>query len=407
MSRSELADSVNAHLWRATGRRYMLDAHAIARYERGVVRWPNAAYRSGLRAVLGARSDAELGFRPAPRPAQPMGAADGSLTDPDPMKRRQFLASAAALAGSCSAVGAQQLAPMLERLTVARVGDADVEALRRAAGLLSAQTQAVGGGTLRRLAVDAYRGVRRLLDEADYSNDVGTELVTTAGEFAACAGWTAYDVGDQRAARALFTDAALLAGQNGDTPLLLRALNALTLQSAHLADGGRRRGPAREAWRCAERMADLARSERSPRLHALIAGHQVVASALVRDTTAFTTAVGRAWRETDRLSRSADSPPWLGFIGPDAVATYVARGHRYLGEAGRAVAIFGEYVGEADASPWNRENYRAQLAVTLADAGDTARAAELGSAVLGDLDRAAISSPRTVALLEPVCGTGS
>ncbi len=322
------------------------------------------------------------------------------------MKRRQFLASAAALAGSCSAVGAQ-LAPMLERLRVARVGHADVEALRRAAGLLSAQTQAIGGGTLRQLAVDAHRGVRRLIDEADYSNDVGTELVTAAGEFAACAGWTAYDVGDQRAARALFTDAALLAGQNGDTALLLRALNALTLQSAHLADGGRRRGPAREAWRCAERMADLARSERSPRLHALIAGHQVVANALVRDTAGFTIAVGRAWRETDRLSRSLDSPPWLGFIGPDAVATYVARGHRYLGEAGRAVAIFGEYVRESEASPWNRENYRAQLAATLADAGDTVRAAELGSAVLRDLDRAAISSPRTVALLEPVCGTGS
>lgn len=52
-----------------------------------------------------------------------MGADDDSMTDHDPMKRRQFLASAAALAGSCSAVGAQ-LAPMLERLTVARVGTA-------------------------------------------------------------------------------------------------------------------------------------------------------------------------------------------------------------------------------------------------------------------------------------------
>jgi len=63
MSRSELADAVNAHLWHATGRRFALDAHTIARYERGAVRWPNAAYRSGLRTVLGARSDAERGSR--------------------------------------------------------------------------------------------------------------------------------------------------------------------------------------------------------------------------------------------------------------------------------------------------------------------------------------------------------
>jgi hypothetical protein len=388
MSRAELAEAVNAHLWDVTGRQHALDAHAIARYERGAVQWPNAAYRSGLRAVLGARSDADLGFRPPPR--RPARAGNTSDT-------------AVVTSGSAD----EQFAALLDRLGAIRIGHADVDVLRRFAGLLAAQTQIIGGGTLRRMAFDAYNGVRRLLDDADYTHDVGAQLVKAASEFAVCAGWTAYDVGDQRVARRLFTDALLLAGQDNDTALSLRALNALTLQAAHLADGGRRRGPSREAWRCAERMADHARSERSTRLHALIAGHQVVATALVGDDEGFHLAVGRAWRETDRLSPPGESADWLRFAGPDAVATYVARGHRYRSEPDHGVDIFREYVREADASPWNRANYRAQLAATLADSGDSARAAELGREVLDDLDRAAISSPRTVALLEPVCRPAS
>jgi hypothetical protein len=63
MSRQELADAVNAFVFGATQRVYALNSHYVARLERGVRRWPNADYRAGFRAVLGARTDAELGFR--------------------------------------------------------------------------------------------------------------------------------------------------------------------------------------------------------------------------------------------------------------------------------------------------------------------------------------------------------
>ena len=62
MSRSELAEAVNAHVWATTGQRTTLDAHAIARYERGQSRWPGKQYRDSLRAVLGVETDAEIGF---------------------------------------------------------------------------------------------------------------------------------------------------------------------------------------------------------------------------------------------------------------------------------------------------------------------------------------------------------
>ncbi|MFC6094984.1 hypothetical protein [Saccharothrix lopnurensis] len=63
MSRRELAEAVNEWLWKTTGKRYGLDAHTVARYERGAVRWSGAHYRARLRHVLGATTDAELGFR--------------------------------------------------------------------------------------------------------------------------------------------------------------------------------------------------------------------------------------------------------------------------------------------------------------------------------------------------------
>lgn len=76
MSRSELAEAVNAELWRSTRKRFALDAHAIARYERGAVRWPSAAYRSALRSVLGVATDAEIGFHPIRRRGAPVAVPD-------------------------------------------------------------------------------------------------------------------------------------------------------------------------------------------------------------------------------------------------------------------------------------------------------------------------------------------
>jgi hypothetical protein len=62
MSQRELAEAVNAYVFRKTERDVSLDRHDISRLERGTRRWPNPDYRAGFRAVLGVQSDAELGF---------------------------------------------------------------------------------------------------------------------------------------------------------------------------------------------------------------------------------------------------------------------------------------------------------------------------------------------------------
>ena len=82
MSRAELAKAVNEYLWRATGQRFDLDGHHVAKYERAVVRYPIAPYRAALRAVLAAATDLELGFSPPARlrPETAPGLSGGSWT---------------------------------------------------------------------------------------------------------------------------------------------------------------------------------------------------------------------------------------------------------------------------------------------------------------------------------------
>jgi hypothetical protein len=67
LGRQELADLVNARVEAATDRPGALDANYIGKLERGVISWPGRCYRAGLREVLGAGTDRELGLTPSRR----------------------------------------------------------------------------------------------------------------------------------------------------------------------------------------------------------------------------------------------------------------------------------------------------------------------------------------------------
>ena len=60
--RLPLAEAVNSYIYAEFGRKAFLDASDIRKLERGAVRFPRAHVRAGLRAVLGAADDAEIGL---------------------------------------------------------------------------------------------------------------------------------------------------------------------------------------------------------------------------------------------------------------------------------------------------------------------------------------------------------
>ncbi len=62
MSRQELAEAINAYLWRTYEQDEKLDENDIGKLERGEHRWPGARRREAFRAVLAVARDADLGF---------------------------------------------------------------------------------------------------------------------------------------------------------------------------------------------------------------------------------------------------------------------------------------------------------------------------------------------------------
>jgi hypothetical protein len=62
MTESQLAEAIVRLISARTGHRAAVDGNYVSKLERGRITWPNAVYRSALREIFDAASDAELGF---------------------------------------------------------------------------------------------------------------------------------------------------------------------------------------------------------------------------------------------------------------------------------------------------------------------------------------------------------
>lgn len=75
-----LAELVSTYVWDHHRQRVEIDANYISKLERGTIRWPNARYREGFRAILNAAADHDLGFFNPRRVASPLKRAAGAGT---------------------------------------------------------------------------------------------------------------------------------------------------------------------------------------------------------------------------------------------------------------------------------------------------------------------------------------
>lgn len=65
ITEGQVAEEVARLVAAQTGRELAIDGNYVSKLERGVITWPNRAYREAFRALFGVANDAELGFYPS------------------------------------------------------------------------------------------------------------------------------------------------------------------------------------------------------------------------------------------------------------------------------------------------------------------------------------------------------
>ncbi len=362
LSRADLAEAVNAYLWQATGRRYELDAHHVAKWERGAVRFPIAPYRAALRAVLRVASDAALGFTDPRRVstggrevALPDGRwrLDGILGSAEELTRFELL-NRRDLPRSATVGGAALLAPLngwLEPLAgwPSRAGAvfsvAEVDAMERVVEVFRGWRSMRSGLARGAVAGQLADVTERLRDAPD---DPHTRRVfLAAAELAKIAGAMAFDSGTGAAAQRYYLLAVQMAKAAGEDLFAAVSLAALARQSFDMqrpADGLE-----------LVQLAQLgARTVATPGLRALLATREAWGHAQQGSTYAFHRAVGSA-EEAFAARNPGDEPRWTSGLDDAELAGVIGARFRDLaayhqGQAKQAATYIGRALTLRDAS---------------------------------------------------------
>lgn len=65
VTEGQVAEEVARLVSAQTGRELAINGNYVSKLERGVITWPNRAYRQAFRTLFGVANDAELGFYPS------------------------------------------------------------------------------------------------------------------------------------------------------------------------------------------------------------------------------------------------------------------------------------------------------------------------------------------------------
>ncbi|WP_423464271.1 hypothetical protein ACO229_06845 [Promicromonospora sp. MS192] len=214
MSRAELAELANQAIPHEQAPAN-LDTRAIGRYERGETRWPQEPYRHALRAVLGAATDADLGFFPTPRGRTVPGQPD-------------------------------DLIGWIERASALSAGD--VLALARRTDQIRLQETTQSSARTSQL-LDRHLATLASLRSFSVQPQVRAGIASVHSDAASLAGWVRLDAGDLEGAWRLH-EVAKDAGRESIVPADL--VHAIAQQAYVLVDAGQIQGAQRLAGHAIE-----------------------------------------------------------------------------------------------------------------------------------------------------------
>lgn len=369
LSRQELAELVNAHIWRHYRQMVEMDANYVGKLERGVIRWPSKLYRESLRAVLIAPTDRALGFTNQRRTVV-------QLSD---MDRKTFLRAAAVGAGGLA------LAPVLDLLAgseptpvPARVGATEVAQIRTAAKVFASWDHHYGGGLAREAVLAQLRWSASLLNGARCSARERGPLLSAVGHLAHTYAFMAFDSYAHDDARRIFRFALGCAEEAGEWHLRAKVLSSLARQATWIGQPDEGLTLAEFALVRADRLTATERAM----LHTAHA-RALAKMGRVRETLI---AVGLADDDFERAN-PANDPPFMAYY--DAAQHAGDTGHALfdLAVRGRSVREARERLavavaGHSDAYARSRMISQTKLASLTMATGNPREATELGNDAL-------------------------
>ncbi|MGH3631870.1 MAG: hypothetical protein ACRDRL_31075 [Sciscionella sp.] len=353
LSRSELAELVNAAIYRRTGRPGTLDGHYVAQLERGVSRGPGAECRRAFREVLGAATDAELGFRYEGPSVRSRRGANGLPPLPS---------------GPGSETEQERLAWVVSGLC--RVDGAVVGYLREVQAAQRYLEDVIGSVRMLPVALAQIELVEQLIRQAD--GGMRTALVAALAEYHLFAGRMADYNGDRRAA--LFhDDQALEAAREVDDADLVAGVFGL---KSHLAWGV---GDAADTVAFAEAgRQDAARL--GARVEGFLAQMQARGHGLGRENPVAERLLDTTEQRTAQAYAQPDDEPWWTYPQtPERVLFQRGMTYRELGRHHEARDLFDQARAALSAS-YRRDQGRwaASLALAAAHDGDLTGALTAG-----------------------------
>lgn len=371
LSREELADLVNRQVFATTRRVIDLSANYVGKLERGQIRWPQADYRSGLRAVLGVATDTELGFE---RPRR-------SRSTLDDVDRKEFLKAAIGVAGAAAAPRSLvELVTVTEPTPVPSViGRHEIDEVRTAAQIFSTWDNTYGGGLAREAVAAQLRHAVSLLG-ARCSAANRQDLYSAVGSFSNLAGWMAFDAHAHHDARRMFRLALSCSDEASEPPLRAEVLASMARQSIWCGQPDDGLTMIETALVRADRLTATSR--------AML--HSVRARALATMSRA-SESLAEIGRADDAFADTSpeNDPPWMAYY--DEAHHQGDTGHALYELALRGTAVTtakqrlgAAATGHADSFARSRAFSAAKLSSLTMATGDPDEAVQIGHTVLKD-----------------------
>jgi hypothetical protein len=358
LSRKELAELVNRHIWDHHRQRTPVDENYIGKLERGAVRWPSALYREALVAVLGVAGERDLGLEPShPRPALPADMAR-------PM--------------SVVAASTRLLEVMAPTPQPVRIGRPEIEQIWRAAAAFSMWDN-LYGGLAREAPLAQLRWSADLIQGTACPAELRPDLLSAVGYLAHTCAFMAFDGYAFDDARRLLSFGVLCAEEADNWHLRARLLATRVRVDTWVGDPDRGLTHAQVALVRSERLTATERAM----LHSL----EARALACLHRREATMEAIGRA--DDAFASRSAaEDPPWMGFYddaqhaGDIGVALLDLALAHLVDESGARSRLETAIKSRRPDLPRSRALSQVGLAKLTMARGDPAEAVSLGCAAL-------------------------